>query len=183
MEMSTQITRVELEEKLLNISRPQPCSFVAVTEPKQVKKHRETGEPNPFTNLTKRSRVSAFIGFNYQNSVNNQRLREGTPTDQDDVVEFFEPAPRAWGHHVGESPMIEHNTNGRRYMQVKVQRSLGHEYRDGDQLIEPETVQPFLTKTGKSRRQQVENEVIVRDYGLDTIQQITVGGETYEIID
>lgn len=151
-------------------------TIVSTTKPRVLKKDRETGEPNPFGQIVKVSRVNGLVGFRYENSVNNQRTRE----DHSEAGEFV-AEPRTWGEHVnradgGLSSLVEHK--GRTYLEVKVERSLGTTYYDesGTERTYDE-VRGVLPKRSESKRQDVENPVILRDYALDNLREISIGGD------
>ena len=140
-------------------------TLVAQTTPKLSK-----GAPN----VVKVSRVNACVWFNYQNSVNNQRTREGLEAD-------FKPQPRKWGIRLSDSALVEHN--GEYYLEVKIEKSLEHKYFDpntGAEIAASE-VEPFMPQRKEGARQEVENVIILRDYKLSNIQSLTHEGVTYTI--
>jgi hypothetical protein len=82
----------ELQAKLRAIKGCRAVSITTLTVPTLNKK--VNGDPNPYYGrVKKRSYSSVMIGFRYENSVNNQREREGLEAD-------FEAKPRPWGKHV-----------------------------------------------------------------------------------
>ena len=132
---------------------------------------KKTG--NPFGPVSKVARVNVTLGFQYEAAVNRQRDREGSVSD-------FEAAPRQWGERIGPM-LIEHK--GKIYLETKVERSLGHEYRDSQDRILPDAdVAPFLPARKPSARQETEKEILVRDYALDSIAGITFRGEDYVVL-
>lgn len=130
---------------------------------------KKTG--NPFGSVVKLSRVNVCLGFQYTAAVNRQRVREDAEPD-------FEARPRQWGERIQGTVLVEHR--GKVYLETKVERSLSHQYfrADNGTPLSDEDVRPFLPARGKSR-QDVEREIIVRDYRLDSIRAIVMGGETY----
>lgn len=168
------LTVAGLAEFLRDRKGSEFVTIVSTTRPKVLKKDRETGEPNPFGEIVKVSRANGILGFRYENSVNNQREREGGERD-------FVAEPRSWGQHVkradgGLSPLVEHK--GRVYLEIKVERSLGSTYYDasGTERTYAE-LRGILPKAKESSRQEVENPVILRDYALANIREIAIGGE------
>jgi hypothetical protein len=156
------------------------ATIVAETDPRLLK----TG--NPYVGTTKISRVNGLLNWIYENAVNNQRVRENQPLDNAGEVEHFTALPRKWGVRVKRTdgtvtPLVEHN--GKHYLEVKVQKSLGYEYRHNGATIDPAKVEPFLPKRKEGARQEVDNPVILRDYALENIQQITIDGIVYELTD
>jgi hypothetical protein len=130
-----------------------------------------------FGKVTKRSRVNGVIGFSYSNSVNRQRGREcERPSD----FELFVAQPRTWGTRLEGLPFVEYK--GRFYLEVKVERSLGYNYFDGaGNEIATDEIEPYLLPWRASRTQDLEKEVILRDYSLANILEVTADGVRYEI--
>lgn len=134
--------------------------------------------------VTKESVVNGMVNWNYQNAVNKQRLKEGTPTNDDDVVEYFVPHERSWGTRIKSSSFVCHQTKKEQekkvYIELKVTQSLGHRYLIDGVECDPSIITPMLPKKSEGR-QGVENEVILRDYHIRNIQYITYGGEMYNV--
>lgn len=140
-------------------------TIVATTTPKLLK-----GAPR----VVKMSRVNGMVWFSYQNSVNNQRKREGLSAD-------FKPQPRKWGVRLANSALVEHK--GEYYLEVKVEKSLDHKYLDPDtgKEIAASEVEKFIPQRKEGARQEVESVIILRDYKLSNIQSLTHEGVTYII--
>lgn len=143
---------------------------------------RKTNNPHP--NVKKISRVNGMLNWIYENSVNRQRTKENQPLDANGDVEHFVAKPRKWGQRVRRddgsvTPLVENK--GKHYLELKVERSLGYEYRDNGQTIDPSVIEPFLPKREEGARQEVDDPVILRDYSVENIQQITIDGIVYEI--
>lgn len=128
---------------------------------------------NPFGPVRKVSRVNVTLGFQYEAAVNRQRTREGSEAD-------FEAKPRQWGVRKPGTMLVEHK--GKVYLETKVERSLSHVYltASGQELTDEE-VAPFLPAKGASR-QEVEREILVRDYDLESIRSLAFGGEQYVML-
>jgi len=168
------ISRTELVEMLASRRGATAVTFVAETEPAMLK----TG--NPYVGRTKKvARVNGMVGWDYERSVNLQRCREEQPLDDAGEVAYFESAPRQWGRRIKGSPFVEHN--GKLYLEVRVNRSLGHEYRVDGQTVDPKKINKFLPKRKEGKRQKVTKPVICRDYDVTNLKAIAVGGEHYEI--
>ncbi len=173
-----QMKRSDFVELVKNLKGALIVSLIAKTVPAM----RKTG--NPFFSKQgkvwhprchKIAYINAIINWKYANAVNNQRAREGNE-------DYFEPEPRKWGKRIKGTAWVEHK--GRMYLEVKVQRSLGHKYFDNaGQEIPREQVEPWLPKRKEGARQEVDRPVILRDYALDSITQIKVNGEIYSLVD
>ena len=133
---------------------------------------RKTG--NPYGNVRKVSRVNVTLGFQYAAAVNRQRTREGAEAD-------FEAAPRQWGVRLPGTMLVEHK--GKQYLETKVERSLGHQYfSETGQALTDAQVAPFLPVRSGPGRQDVEKEIMVRDYSLDSIRSLAFKGEQYVML-
>lgn len=161
----TPITRNRLIERLRETVGAMPVTIIAETLPKLKK--------NPFGKVRKISRVNGFINWHYANSVNNQRAREGND-------EQFIAKPRKWGNREENSPLVEHH--GALYLEMKVERSLSHEYRNDFGTLTDEIIKPFLYEKPDSGRQEVEKTVILRDYKIDNIVGISMNKEEFVIV-
>lgn len=158
------ITEQALAEMLASIRGATFATIITETDPRL----RKTG--NTLGPVRKVSRVNVCIGFQYSNSVKRQQAREGREVE-------FEAQPRKWGMRIPGTVLVCHN--GTLYLETKVERTLGHRYIDANGTeIPEEKVAPFLPARSASR-QEVDREVIVRDYKLSSIVGIRVGGEDY----
>lgn len=177
------LTQDGLKEMLENLPRRASfATFTAETTPRMRKTVDGRGTPyNEFHDedgnclVTKRSRVNVTINFNYGNSVNYQRERE----DGEDF-EPFEPEPRKWGERVEGTPLVEHK--GRFYLEAKIERVLETEYIGPDgNTIDREDMEDYLYSSSGSSRQDVEDPVILRDYKLESIRQISVNSDNFVV--
>jgi len=173
------ITRNELIATLLTRRGASVVSIIAKTEPKFRKKL--DGQPNPYIgDVIKTSHVNGMMNWRYENAVNAQREREGNG-------EHFTAHARKWGQRLSRedgtiTPLVEHK--GKHYLELKVERSLSHQYSGQDGTIhDDETINPWLLARSKSKRQETEKEIIVRDYAVDSIHQIRLDGKTLTVVD
>ncbi|MBX2851783.1 MAG: hypothetical protein KTR15_08575 [Phycisphaeraceae bacterium] len=162
------ITREELTQRL---GEQRGVTFATLTTRTDAR-CRKTG--NPFGQVFKAARVNIAIGYNYENSVNLQRQREG-------VANGFEAQGRKWGEH-GDGCLVEHH--GKFYLRCKVQKAISRHYEDADgTLLDPEAVKPFLPKRRSAPQQGVERELVERSYKLESILSIALDGQVYRIED
>lgn len=148
---------------------------IVTIEAEVVPAMRKTANPF-FGRVTKVSRVNGMIGWNYENSVNNQRKREGDDTE-------FEAHPRKWGERVAGTPFVVHK--GNTYLEIKVERVLGTVYLLDDRPVtteQMESIRKFLPKTREPSRQGVAKTVILRDYNLDNIRAVRKAGQDYRTV-
>ncbi len=171
--LAREVTLEELAELLEERRGAEFVSFTAATRPRLLKKGRESGDPCPVADLLKVSRVLAILGFRYERSVQNQLEREGLP------AETFEAKPRPWGEHRGGC-LIEHK--GKLFLEAKVERSIDHtSYDDQRKTWTGFELAEFLPTKKGSGRQGTEKAVILRDYSLENIREIRMGGETLTV--
>lgn len=130
-----------------------------------------------------------MIGFRYENSVNRQRDREGTDPN-------FVAQRRKWGKHVPGTPLVEHK--GGVYLETKVERELEQRYEVDGVPVSAEEIEALVNR--RSARaipatadplqdfardlttiQGVKRPVILRDFALESIIQLRMGGEWYAI--
>ncbi len=170
--MSTLITIAELKDILADSKGATPITMTTATPVTRIKAKNPWGK-----NLIKVSRVNGMIGWIYKNSVNNQRARENKTED-------FHAQPRAWGKRLPGTPLVEHKDSF--YLELKVENV--HEtprylhIEDGSR-IPSDKVKEYLYSSKSSSRQGLDREVILRDYKLSNILQITIRREKYEISD
>ena len=99
------ITRDELADLLRDGRGATFATLTVRTAKKLLKKHRETGEPQPCPEVFKLSRVNVYIGHDYEASVNRSLARRGEDAD------FEARALPAWQEHAG-GPLRRHKAKG-----------------------------------------------------------------------
>jgi hypothetical protein len=87
----------------------------------------------PFDNLTKVSIVNGMGGWIYENSVNNQRVREEKEPD-------FSAYPRRWGERLRGTPFVTYQD--KLYLELKVQKRLEEQYFSGQQSVGLDIIGP-----------------------------------------
>lgn len=155
-------------EMLSGIRGAVAVTLVTSTEPKLRK-------GNPFAGIRKVSRVNGMINFIYENAVNNQRGREGLDTD-------FQAEPRKWGERIRRedgtiTPLVEHK--GKHYLELRIGQVFQSEFQVDGKPVPREDVKPWEYTKSESSRQEVEKQVILRDYAIESIREMSLGGELY----
>lgn len=126
---------------------------------------------NPFGRVLKKSRVAGIVNFAYEDAVNRQRLREDKPAD-------FVAKRRQWGRRSGA--WVLHND--KIYLTVKVQSTQEPEYLDeAHQPIHRDDLAPYFNSRGHAAAQNLEREIVTRDYDIRNITVIRMLGEEYVI--
>lgn len=175
--MIRSITQRELERMLMATDRCQFVSLTCITDPEMRKRN------NPFFGAVRKvSIASGVVCWQYERTVNRQRSREGAPTD-------FKARRRAWGSRIKNTPLVSHVTadggETRLYLEVKIERSHAHYFDrttgkkiEGDSL---EALRKYFPKRSGSGRQHVERPVVLRDYRILNIAELTIAGKRYKI--
>lgn len=166
------ITLTELTSLLSSITHAAPIGFSALVDARA----RKTA--NPYGQIRKLSKVTAFTGMDYAASVQRQQVREGQEAT-------FEASERSWG--VYHSPaLVRHETTGELYLRAKVQATAKpiYLYRASSGLlttIDKSKVAPYLPAPRKAVNQGVANDVIYRNYALANLTSIQFNGCRYRI--
>ena len=172
------ITHEELKDKLASLKASTAVAIETETEPKMLKKNRNTGEANPFSyGVIKIGTMAGLIGCHYENSVNNQLGRE-------DKELLFEAKNRKWGTLMDNKVLVVHTPKGHTepsyYLQILVKRSKRPIYTDGTIEIPMEEIKPFLPKKRTPKTQDdLDTKVILRDVNIKNIKIIRMLGEEY----
>ena len=133
------------------------------------------GKKNPHlgrvTKKTDNIRIILFASMKgYENMVKRRLIKEGKNPDD------FKVASLPWGNRISEdSPIIEHN--GNYYIQTIAQGSGQSRYFLDNREVEKESIIGMKEPT-KSVKQNLDNEVVVRTFKLDSIREIRLMGET-----
>jgi hypothetical protein len=130
--------------------------------------------------LIKISYINGMVNFNYASAVNAQRKREGKEPD-------FVPLPRKWGTRLSNSPFVAHvlKTTGEHklYLEVRILKSIDHQYIQPSKgiIIDNEAVKPYLREKPQQITQDLEKEIIHRDYDVKNIACIIIDKKGYFI--
>ena len=171
-----QLRVAKLETVLRNVKGNGFCHLVAKTVPAWAK-----AKSHPFHgNVFKIADVQVQAGFHYINSVNNQLTREGKTADA-------EAKPRKWGQRIKGTPLVEHTNKAgehRLYLEAKCEKvnSVRYEDAQGNAIDKADLAQWTDRPRAKSSTQaDVEKEIILRDYALDSIEWIAIDGHKLEL--
>lgn len=173
MKKNVKITKRQLIDMLLNWSiGAQPASVQYVTTPKLNK----AGEQK-FGQVTKIANVGVMLGYNYQNSVNNQRERENELQD-------FMSQPLWKGKGKRLSPCLaKHEEKGTFYMSYKAQQTFKAFHFDTVlNFIPVALLKPYFPQNDAAKYQGVEKAVYHREILIDNIRKLKFRKTTYEII-
>ncbi len=171
------ITRNELKNKLSDIKACTAVSIETETFPKLLKNDRNTGEPNPYNQISKIGTMNGLIGALYENSCNNQLGRE-------DKELVFEAQARKWGKLMDNKVLVVHTpkneTTPKYYLQILVKSANKPVYVDEDSIIPSENLDGLLpTKSDPKTQNDIDKKVILRDVALDNITVIRMFNDEY----
>ena len=173
------LTRHQFVQYLMTIKGATPITFVMETRPKMNKFGRtldENGQKvsNTFLDrIVKRTRMNAFLNFNYENAVNRQLAREQKEAE-------FEAQQRTWGTHVTPC-LIQHE--GNYYLQVKVEKTYEAEYihtQSGNRISIVE-LSDYLPPVSKSRTQGTDKEIKTISIKVENIISFNTKGRQFEV--
>jgi len=110
--MSRNVTKTQLVNEIRKVITSTAISIDVETEVRM----RKTD--NPYFGATKRNRVAGLIGFDYENSVNNQLGREEKTMD-------FVAQEHKWAKPTDSRNLLTNEASTKLYLRLKVQ-STGH---------------------------------------------------------
>lgn len=173
---------------LKKITRAQPVGLIARTIPEMRRRENPFHLGEGVFDVVRVRQLTGFIGFDYTRCVNRQRRREEKP-------EGFESQGRDWGQRVWtgkrrnagsgtakRTSLIRHGSKW--YLDMKRQTVVKTEHRriSTNELIDDGDLKPFVRPDdGESerKRQGVERPVIIRDYAIKNVAQLTIAGTLY----
>ena len=136
-------------------------------------KMRVTNNPFAGKGIVKREMLNGMIGYIYANAVNRIANKEGK--------EEREAKQHPWGDMDEKHLFRIHRKNGKPYLSMMVKNVTVHGFFDpkGNQIPDDE-IRPFIPEKSKSSTQEdLNGEVIARDFGMENITAIRAFGEEY----
>jgi hypothetical protein len=165
------ITVKQLVAMLLNWNfGAQPASIQYVTSPKLTKEGKMR-----FGDVTKIANVGVMIGYNYENSVNNQLEREGKER------EFL--AQQLWngkGKRLSAA-LATHTEKQTFYLTYKAQQTFKSFYFDSVLNFIPSAIIKAYFPDYKPTNQGTETAIYHREIGVENVRKLKVKGITYVI--
>ena len=180
------VTIEQLRERVMARQGATFAEVVTDTAPET----RKTGNPY-FGRVRRIARRNVMLGTSYANDVNNQRVREGQPTDELGNVEPF-VAEQLWkgkGEHVGPN-VARHTETGQEYLVAfPVRRTAeGHPIVDEDLwlldgvAVDKAVIEPHLKPVGVNKSQQVERKIPWRTIKLENVKELALDGEVLSVV-
>lgn len=162
------ISLQELQEIFRLIRGAKIISMTCITEPKLRK-----GAPE---NIVKVTRLNGIINCNYGNVVNNARERENKERD-------FVPEPRKWGARLPGLPLVSWvNKDGSHnlFLEIIVKKVISVEYRQWGKVIPLKDIENYIIPSNSNKNhQQLDKEIVLRDYNVKNIITIDIDGCGY----
>ncbi len=184
------LNHTELVIKLLTIKGASFVGITANTAQTSLNKGRGANSMIEKLNIDpdeirKHTKLVGLIGqgVSYESMVNHRLVKEGTPKEDAD----FEAGSLLWGEWVigGEKVLLKHK--GQFYLRVycvsanrpEVEYSYKGERID---LKDPKFDAFRKPEKEEGANQGLEKPIVVRSYGFDSIKEIKIDGETFEIV-
>lgn len=173
MKKTVKITIEQLKAMLLNWNfGAQPVSIQYVTAPSLIKEGKEK-----FGEVTKIANIGAMVGYEYQNSVNNQREREGELRDF-----MAQPLWKGKGKRLSTA-LSTHEEKGTFYLTYKKQQTFKAFHFDSVLNFIPLAVlKPYFKPYYAPKNQGVEKPVYHRELLLDNVRKLKFRKTTYVVV-
>lgn len=172
MKNSTTITVAQLKEMLMNWNfGAQPASIQYVTSPDL----NASGKAR-FGDITKIANIGCMIGYDYTNSVNNQREREGELRDF-----MAQPLWKGAGKRISTA-LAMHVSKGSFYLTYKKQKTFKSFHFDSVlNMIPNSLLAPYFKNQGDYSNQGVDKPVYHREISLENVKRLKFKKHTYII--
>ena len=147
-------------------------TFVAQTEPKM----RKTG--NPYVgNVVKTAKVNGQLNFNYVKAVEKALVNEGKSKEDFKQGESWHTPVLRDDNTM--TPFCQHKKTGAYYLRFRMIGKIESTYQTKDgQPINDADLEPFIVKSDYAN-QGLDEPIIFLTYGLESIRQLTMNGQTY----
>lgn len=134
-------------------------------------------QPNPHYNrITKHTKGLDVIVFQNKNSNGYEDMVKSRLIDEGKDPDSFRLSPRQWGERLIGTPFVTHN--GKLYLEVILMNNPPTEYRCDGKVIEWDDIHG-MKKQSNAKQGGLANKVILRTFNVESINQITIDGETY----
>jgi phage anti-repressor protein len=165
------ITKAQFIEMLKNWNLGcKPANIQYITEPKNLTKEGK----QKFPELLHIAAVGAMIGYNYENSVNNQREREGIESD-------FQSKP-LWngkGKHIN-AVLATHTETNEFYLVYKYQQSFRSIFVNNYTPVPFAELKPFF-KVSENKNQGTETIIHHRLIKISNIRKVKMNKQEFVI--
>lgn len=136
---------------------------------------RKTG--NPYVGAIKLNTVAGLIGFDYETGVNNALGKEDKPLD-------FVAQAHKWAFPTDSKNLLTNKDGSKLYLRIKVQSAGNPEFFFNGARIDKALLVPFMPVHKKPATQaNLNNEYVVRTYGIDSIRSMKLLGNELVVAD
>jgi len=170
------LTKNDFIDILMNTKGATPITFIANTDPKMVKKHRETKTPNPYIGAIKISKVNGIVNFKYEEGVNRRLEKEGKTPDFEAKENWHQAIVRPDGTL---TPLCEHKQNGKKYLRFMPINAIETSFELDGQPIDKEILKPYLPAHKPNTNQGLDKPMDFRTYDIDNIKQLKMNKIIY----
>ena len=170
-----QITKSQLIEILNGVEK---STFINLTTETKVRMNK-TGNPY-YDRVIKRSKCTFLIGNEYWKRVIVNGEKEGISKEEN----TFEVEEMKGKKHISKCVCVDTKTESKYYLSVERFNEIKPkiEFLFEGNPIEKELFESYLVKVTESQKQEQERKVNWLTYGIDSIKQITINKEQYEVI-
>jgi len=168
----TQITQTQLETLLMGVEKSTFVHLVTET----IVKMNKTNNPF-FDKVIKRSSCNFLIGNDYEKRVQTNEKKEGLEGN-------FQSGVLSGKEHITKCVLKDKTTGLKRYLMVERFKEVKPKV---DFIFEGNSIdktlfESYMGKVSENKSQPQENKVVVNTYLLESIKQISLDGEKYEIV-
>ena len=162
----------ELVEMLTNWDKgTTPISVIYVSNPKIKKEGKQR-----FGEIMKVANAGGLLGYDYENSVNNQREREQLLNDF-----LSQPLWNGKGKRVSPA-LAEHTEKGTKYLSFKHQQTNSVNYIDAQgNIIDKDELKDYFYKSS-NKKQGTEKAIYHRKVKINNIRYVKMNGIKYKIV-
>lgn len=187
--MTTDISVMnDVIDVLRNQNKPTFLSFVSDTECDMnkfvdywviidgKKKKNPNPTPNPFYGTRKISRRYKIVtGFDYENSVNGRREREGLERDFESKENWFQP--------LSKGLVTDKKTMSKYYLRYQYMNdsTLEKVYIHEGKVVNENDVKPYINPPSEYKNQGVEDTCNFQVVNLENLISITINGTKYTL--
>jgi len=178
------VTELELESILIKFKVVKGMSVFGslfqITTPKALVKDRITKEKNPYSVITKHSKVSCIFNADYEKQVINQLKRENKPE-----TDYEKGKPAMELTFFGNNDFYCENVkNGKKVVRYRPNDNVKSsvEYFADGKAVKFEQVKNLLPDNSKATNQGTEKEILWRTPYLENIHELTINKIKYIII-
>ena len=157
------------------VKKPEKKTFCSLTVEKVAKtlvKNRQTGEPFDGT-VVVRSTYTGGMGYNYRDSVNNKRKKEGNQAN-------FKPAKLKGKSHMDGSSTLLINDNGDVLFRLTLNSNNSPQkvyFLDGEE-VQFENIKDVMP----AEKREASNQISLRDFNIKSITEFRYNKKRYRLI-